>query len=347
MDGTAAGKIILFGEHAVVHGGDAMVCGLDRGVRAVATPTCVVVASHDREPPDGDGDADTDPGTSAIEADAQSATEKAEEGHDTDDRDYSQGFAEEPELVLIMGNASLSVRPTPTSDVGRAFSSWLAATNQRARVEATFEIPTRAGLGSSAALAVAVLRSLGANEAEVAEGALESERIFHGMPSGIDTEAARRGTLGLYGRKNGWRDLVAPPLEICVGFTGKTRNTRDTVGHVAKLVDEAPKLARELFGNISFIVTSALEALAHGDLVAVGRLMTANHGLLAGLGTSTVELDAMCHLARGAGALGAKLTGAGGGGAVIALCPSRQQEVLAAWRASGYDGFHTTVPCTR
>ena len=67
------------------------------------------------------------------------------------------------------------------------------------------------------------------------------------------------------------------------------------------------------------------------------------HGLLSGLGVSTPELDALVHAARAAGALGAKLTGAGGGGAVIALAPDRGEEVLRRWRSMGCYGFLTLV----
>jgi mevalonate kinase len=88
---------------------------------------------------------------------------------------------------------------------------------------------------------------------------------------------------------------------------------------------------------------AGLDALAAGDIDSLGRLFDLAHGALAGLRVSTLTLERLVYDARAAGAIGAKLTGAGGGGAVIALAPSHRQDVLARWKAAGFDGFSTKV----
>src|SRR5690606_35106209 len=94
-------------------------------------------------------------------------------------------------------------------------------------------------------------------------------------------------------------------------------------------------------GRLTDLGTTALLA---GDLARVGAAMDRAHAVLADLGVSTPRLDALCAAARAAGAHGAKLTGAGGGGAVIAIAPpGREPAVLAAWREAGVTGFAATV----
>jgi mevalonate kinase len=88
-----------------------------------------------------------------------------------------------------------------------------------------------------------------------------------------------------------------------------------------------------VFDAISGLVDRAVQAIAGADLTGLGRLLDENHRLLARLGLSTPELDAACEAARGAGALGSKLTGAGGGGCMMALAPGREREVAAALAA--------------
>src|SRR5262249_22120949 len=101
---------------------------------------------------------------------------------------------------------------------------------------------------------------------------------------------------------------------------------------------------RSIAGIASLVENAAL-AIEAGDLEGLGKLMDLNQMLLAGLMLSTETLESLCAAARRAGALGAKLTGKGGGGSVLALVadPARGEEVLAAWRAAGYDGFSTRV----
>jgi mevalonate kinase len=91
------------------------------------------------------------------------------------------------------------------------------------------------------------------------------------------------------------------------------------------------------------LVEAAQHALLQGSDAALGPLMDENHRLLGELGVSTPSLDRACESARESGALGAKLTGSGGGGCVVALCSSNTEPVLDAWRSQGISCFSTVV----
>jgi mevalonate kinase len=209
------------------------------------------------------------------------------------------------------------------------------------------EVPARAGLGSSAAMSVAIARAMAArvaaNDEAVMAAVADAEAVFHRNPSGIDAAAASRGGLGRYDKQRGWQPLVcATNIELCVGLSGKSHDTGALVAGVGRLCESAPAAHRliEALGDLARASADALEA---GDLSALGHHFNMAHGVLAGLGVSSPELDDLVHIARGAGASGAKLTGAGGGGAVIALAGEHGDEVLRAWRAKGYYGFLTSI----
>jgi mevalonate kinase len=218
-------------------------------------------------------------------------------------------------------------------------------------VELVTGIPCRAGLGSSAAMAVAVARAVGARTGASVEAitaaAHASEEIFHGTPSGADTAAAQAGGLGRFRKDTGWQP-VAPrqPITLCVGLSGRPRQTAALVEAVATLCRRTP-VAHRLIDTLAEATSAGEVALVQGDVDGLGRLFDLAHGALAGLRLSTPELDRMVHDARAAGAIGAKLTGAGGGGAVIALAPSHAHDVLERWRAGGFDGFVAVVGAAR
>jgi mevalonate kinase len=217
-----------------------------------------------------------------------------------------------------------------------AFDFWLEA-----------NVPSRAGLGSSAAMAVAVARAVaassGADEPSVLEAVAAAESVFHRTPSGIDAAAASRGCVGRYDKQGGWRDIAAAsPFELCVGISGKLHDTGVLVARVKALCDETPG-ARKLIDTLGDLARMGAEAVATGDTAALAHLFNLAHGLLFGIGVSCRELDDMVYTAREAGAAGAKLTGAGGGGAVIAIAGDHGEEVLRRWRAKGHYGFTTTI----
>ena len=211
------------------------------------------------------------------------------------------------------------------------------------------QIPPGAGLGSSAALAVAVARALIAylkrpvDAAALAQAAGASEALVHGRPSGVDVALAIAGGVGVFRRATGLAPLTGvPPLRVLVGPSGAPRSTAAMIDRVAAATGGRADDAR--LRELGALTDAATAALLGADRGALGAAMNRAHDLLADLGVSTAQLDALCAAARAAGASGAKLTGAGGGGAVIAVAPrDREPAVLAAWKQAGVDGFVATV----
>ena len=239
-----------------------------------------------------------------------------------------------------------------TTDLALAFRHVLKACDVTSplHVEVETDLPAAAGLGCSAALGVAVVRAvedaLGRSPTteQVVERAMAWERVFHGNPSGVDAVVAVAGGHVLYARGDAPEVLVAPcSLHLAIGHTGIASPTKGMVDGVARLRQRRPDAVEKTFAAIHALVRNARLALEAGDTKALGELLDMNQMLLAGLFVSTTEIERLCHLARGAGALGAKLTGAGGGGCVLALCEGACDEVLAAWKQDGFEGFATTV----
>jgi len=214
------------------------------------------------------------------------------------------------------------------------------------------QIPPGAGLGSSAALAVACARALLVHDkrkidpAIVAEAAAASEVLMHGRASGIDVAFAASGGIGVYRRASGVRPLRGTQLRVLVGPSGAPRSTAEMVQRVAEATSgphstsDTDTRLKEL-GALTDTGTAALVAGEHAKL---GAAMNRAHEILGGLGVSTPQLDHLCAGARIAGAYGAKLTGAGGGGAVIAIAPrEREKAILESWKSDGVDGFVATV----
>ncbi len=220
-------------------------------------------------------------------------------------------------------------------------------------IVAEAQVPPGAGLGSSAALAVAVTRALMAHfnrrmdVAALTAAAGAGEIVHHGRPSGIDVAIAIAGGFGVFRKSTGLRAMAAPSLRVLVapgesrpGDAG--RSTARMVEHVAQVTHgnaDDPRLA-ELGG----LTDTGARALLGRELAALGAAMNRAHVVLSELGVSTPRLDQVCAAARAAGAHGAKLTGAGGGGAAIAIAPpDRETAVLAAWKAAGIAGFAADV----
>jgi mevalonate kinase len=201
-------------------------------------------------------------------------------------------------------------------------------------VHANVALPGGAGLGSSAALGVAIIRAIDILEGVTRDDedtqriALAWERVFHGNPSGIDTAMAIAGGVALYRRhpKEGQRTLerVVPraPITLVVAHSGEGASTRAMVESVARQKQRDPAKFDKTLAAIDALVSNARAALEAGDTKALGQLFDMNQSLLAAWMVSTGTIEEMCAAARKAGALGAKLTGGGGGGCMIALAPS-------------------------
>lgn len=263
----------------------------------------------------------------------------------------------EPRLALgeneysCAGEAGSAAEPLPARAF-RALMKEIAAPPLLAR--ATLEIPAGAGLGASAALGVALARAALAlcegtaslAESSVARAALAWENVFHGNASGIDTAAAQRGGCLWFTRAEGASPLgVGCALHVIVAVVEPGASTRRMVEGVAerrRLDRQGTDLAMDA---VAVLVERARQAIAQGERAELGRLMTQNHELLARLGVSTPGLDAACQWARDAGALGAKLTGAGGGGCVIALVDDvTRSSVLGEWARRGFMCLEAAAP---
>jgi mevalonate kinase len=294
--GFGHGKVIIVGEHAVVHGHAALAAGISTGI--------------------------------AVEA-------RRGEGR------------------LRVPGWNLEASAGDGTPVGRALEAIVRRIEAPALdFVADARIPSRAGLGSSAALATAVARAAvaaagQANAADLVDEAVAAaEEVFHGSPSGIDAAAAKSGLCGRFSRAGGWRPVpVLQKITFCVGLSGRPRDTAAQVAAVGRLRERLPA-AGDVLALLGRLADDAAGALAKGDVDGLGRIMDAAHGLLAALRLSSPELEVLVHGARAAGAVGAKLTGAGGGGAVIALAPGHERDVLGRWRAAGYDGFLADVAAT-
>jgi mevalonate kinase len=282
------GKVILLGEHSVVHGRPALAKAVRNAAEVIAVPTPARVTTLEIQP--WNVQVDTGQAANVGREKLQAALKVA-----------GSFYRDDVELAL----------------------------------QARMNIPGGAGMGSSAALGVAVLRAM--DEArgidrpqqEIFERSLAWERVFHGNPSGVDNAMATLAGLALFRR--GPEVLserlthFAPrhPLRLLAGYSGPSPSTALMVQGVADLLARKPEETNKQFDAITAIVSNGKLALEQGELKSFGQLMTMNHMILASYFLlSTPELEAMIRAANQAGALGAKVTGGGGGGCMIALVDS-------------------------
>jgi mevalonate kinase len=210
-------------------------------------------------------------------------------------------------------------------------------------IEINSTVPVAAGLGSSAAVVAAVTAAVSAllnikiTKEDVFRITYEAERIVHGTPSGIDPAISTFGGTLLFQMDTGFKPLdVKVDIPLVVGDTGVARSTRVQVEKVRELREKYPQVIEPIMLSSREIVLRALEALSEGDLETIGELMNINHALLCSVGVSDESLEWLINAARKAGALGAKLTGAGGGGCMIALAKSEKlQQIMEAIQRVG------------
>ncbi len=252
-------------------------------------------------------------------------------------------------VAIRLTRADRLTHGLPDDFVGQLLAT-IGVTDTRWRIDVDSRLPLGKGLGSSAAIAVAMTRAfdarlgLGFDDERVNAIAFESEKFAHGRPSGIDNTLATYGKPMLF-RNDGALQFEAlgtreaPPLLVAWGAaTGKTS---ELVAGVQRRRDRMPAHFDAVFDRMGALSREGAALLANGGWRELGALMDLCHGLLNAIGVSTPELERMVSLARLCGAAGAKLTGAGGGGAIVALCPDNLVEVRDAMRNCGY---HTLVP---
>ncbi|MEB3196798.1 MAG: mevalonate kinase [Candidatus Sericytochromatia bacterium] len=286
--GRACGKLILVGEHAVVHGHPALALPFHQ-VEVVAEAIPV-------------------PGPVQVTSERYDAN--------------LAGLRRTAEATLVAcGRAP------------RGFSLHIRST-----------IPMGAGLGSSAATAVALVRALArACEHELPDAITTglvnlAEREAHGQPSGLDA-----ATILLERPIRFRREHEPVPIalgtraHLVVADTGRQRDTRAAVAAVTDMLRHEPARAQACLAALGGLSSDAEAALAGGEVVALGQVLDRAHDLLSALGVSDLALDTWVGLARRAGALGAKLTGAGRGGCVLALAGDARMAgaIAAAWQEAG------------
>lgn len=220
------------------------------------------------------------------------------------------------------------------------------------RVSLRSELPVSMGLGSSAAVGVACARLLlqaagvaDPTPARVARIAMRMEEEFHGQPSGIDHTTSAQNRLILFRRRPGAEAGVARPvrsprpLRLLVALAGPRTSTRATVAALRERTARWPRRYHRLMHELGVLAREGAQAVESGDLPALGDAMSAGHGVLSALGLSSAGIDQLVHRVRRLGALGAKLTGAGGdGGAVIGLF-YEPEPAVAALRRQGVESF--------
>jgi len=213
------------------------------------------------------------------------------------------------------------------------------------------------GIGASAALAASIARAmsrkfkLNMGDDQINDAAYFSEQAGSGTPSGIDNTCAVFGGFitfekNLQGGKNKIEKLsVKRPVEIVLANSGITQETKIVVGDVKSLKEKNPQEFEKIFADYRMIFNDAVSEIKNENWKKVGQLMNKNHSLLQKITVSCKELDEMQKIALDAGALGAKLTGTGRGGLLIALTPGKelQEKVASAMGKAGFDVVRTAI----
>ncbi|MEA3460168.1 MAG: mevalonate kinase [Chloroflexota bacterium] len=277
----ACGKVILFGEHAVVYGQPAIAVPLTQ-VRARATVE----------------DAELGEGITIVAEDLG--------------RIYKLGKSppDDPLRVTILSTLR-RLKLTPEQDLTVAISS---------------TIPIARGLGSGAAVSTAIVRALAKHFDRqlalqaVSELVYETEKIHHSTPSGIDNTVIAYEAPIYFVKGRGMELLeIGRPFLLAIADTGVQSSTKEVVGDVRRAWKRERARYEEIFEEIGAIAEEGRRAIELGKIEAMGRLMDENHRLLREIGVSSLKLEGLVEAARQGGALGAKLSGAGRGGNMIAL----------------------------
>jgi len=221
----------------------------------------------------------------------------------------------------------------------------LGVENTNVRISVDSRLPFGKGLGSSAAIAVGIVRAfdaylgLGLDNERINAIAFESEKLAHGTPSGIDNTLSTYAQPILFCRHDGLQvemlDLDIPP-PLLVAWGDETGRTSEMVAGVHARREQATEHFDAVFDQMDRLSLEGADYLRAGAWTELGAAMNICHGLLNAIGVSTPSLERMVMLARQSGAVGAKLTGAGGGGSIVALCPGCVDEVQDAMEQAGY-----------
>jgi len=219
------------------------------------------------------------------------------------------------------------------------------------------DLPAFSGIGASAANSVAIARAIAdeyglkLSDEEINRIAYKAEKAFAGTPSGIDNTAATYGGLIWFKRSTDpYSDeppmverIKTKPFDMLLANSGVVADTKKVIEGVRERREKNKDRYDRIFEQAENIAYEARKALETDDLERVGKLMNEDHKLLQQIGVSSDALDNMVELALKAGALGAKLTGGGVGGCMIALTPENQQKVEETFKSAGFETLRITV----
>jgi mevalonate kinase len=304
--GAGYGKVILFGEHFVVYGIPSIVSAFDK------MTTCTVERVKGR----GWTLDDRRPATPGYKE------EKLEQQKDSINR--------------ILKVAGIDPEKNPI------------------RITFGGDLVAASGIGASAASCVALARALsdefdlGLSDERINEFAYEGEKGYHGSPSGVDNTASTYGGLIWFvrGKPNIIERLrIKQPVEIVMANTGKVADTAAAVARVRERRERFPQKYEKIFNEARELVNAARGAFSDFELRQVGELMDKNHKLLQAIEVSCGELDQLVEIARANGAYGAKMTGGGLGGNIVALTPGKdlQERVAEVIEREGFEVLRTRI----
>lgn len=303
ISASAPGKIILFGEHAVVYGRPAI---------AVPIPQVRAKTIVSAEPRLAGG---------AVRIQAPAAGVDAFLAELPPDNPLGKAVSLVLEELGLLRSPACTLRVTSTIPVAAGLGSGAAVTVSILRAFSTF-------LGHPLP------------DNRVCELSYEVEKLYHGTPSGIDNTVITYASPVFYVKgQNVEMFRARRPFTILIADTGVSSPTKIAVGDVRRLWQQDAARYEALFDAIAEITLQARQALEKGHIHLLGPLMDRNHELLQALSVSSPELDHLVQTACRAGALGAKLSGGGRGGNCIALAaPEAAAHLVEALKAAGAAG---------
>ena len=335
--GRAAGKVILFGEHAVVYGRPAL-----------AVPVTQVQAEAVVEPGErgaGLTIVSTDLGETITVRDAPADHPLAAAARLTlvkfglSDPDWRVTVRSSIPIASGMGSGAAvsaaivrALAEAATRDQGSGIRGQETGDTRQETRDRIQETEVRDSPASSNQLPASSFQT-----ADISALVYEVERLHHGTPSGIDNTVVVCGQPVYFVRGQAPQTFtIDQPFTLAIADTGIASPTRIAVGDVRRAWEREKKRFESLFDRIAMVVEAARAAIAAGEPERLGPLMDENHALLQEIGVSCPELNALVAAARGAGAAGAKLSGAGRGGNMIALVTANTEaQVVDALRAAG------------
>lgn len=309
---SAPAKVILFGEHFVVYGNPAILASINRRIMVNARKV--------------------DEEKVLIKSDIGIAGEYSRTGFKTVGGGIEAKATLDPLYSAI--NHVLSKRKTGIE------------------IEISSTVPPGIGLGSSAAACVATVAAVSSlfqkkpSRQRICELAIESERLIHVNSSGADCYVSTFGGLIHYSKAKGFKKILAKgTLALVVASTGVGHSTGDLVAGVKKFKERNESLFADLATRAADICAQARAAIASGRRTKLGHLMNENQSILRQIGVSHYKVDDLIDICSKAGALGAKITGSGGGGAVIAVAETKQDsaKIASRIRAAGYEPFEVEI----